>query len=72
MARCTLEKEGYQTERWIVFSLQFESWLQEIGYMGWYLHYRQKWLRSSYYRGLGERFARDEEDLPQRMILEIA
>lgn len=56
-----LEKDGYQTERWIVFSLQVKSWLKKIGHMGWYLHYRQKRLMSSYYHELKERFAKDED-----------
>ena len=68
MAQCIFEKEGYQTERWIVLSLDFESWLRKIGYHGWSSSYQQKRLRSSYYRQLEERLAADEEDLLKRAV----
>ena len=60
-AQYALEAEGYKTERWIQFSLQFEHWLFEGNLVEECKYYREKRRNSILYRMLEEESAREEE-----------
>ncbi|KAJ3538773.1 hypothetical protein NM208_g5760 [Fusarium decemcellulare] len=58
-AACILRWEGYKTERWIQFSLDFEFWLQGLDPCPTQVceFYRQQRVNSRYYRQLYGEFA---------------
>ncbi|KAF5723247.1 transposase [Fusarium mundagurra] len=64
-----LGEEGYRTDRWIVFCLQFEIWLTGLQSENqhamikpdeWLSHYRQKRLESGYYKDLQNKYLQEE------------
>lgn len=56
VAKLIFQLEKHQTERWIIFSLQFESWLRHIKQEEMCERIKEERLRSGYYRRLRVEF----------------